>query len=70
MAKSSSDKVPVILLFTDTGSTRVFLKKIFKDDYFILEVDSPKEVLDKTKTTKLEVIIIDDKLKIDLPFLL
>lgn len=70
MAKSSSDKIPVILLFTDVGSTRVFLKKIFKDDYYILEVESAKELLEKIKTTKIEVIIIDDKLKIELPFLL
>lgn len=70
MAKVSSDKVPVILLFTDIGSTRVFLKKTLHEDYYILEVDSPKELLDKVKTTKLEVIIIDDKLKIDLSFLL
>jgi diguanylate cyclase (GGDEF)-like protein len=70
MAKTSSDKIPVILLFTDVGSTRVSLKKIFREDYYILEVDSPKELLDKLTNTKIEIIIIDDKLKIALSFLL
>ena len=61
MAKISSDKLPVILLLTHVGATRVLLKKIFDEEYFILEVDYPKEALEKAKSTKLEVIILDDK---------
>lgn len=61
MAKISSDKLPVILLLTHVGATRVLLKKTFDEEYFILEVDYPKEVVEKVKSTKLEVIILDDK---------
>jgi diguanylate cyclase (GGDEF)-like protein len=39
----------------------VLLKKIFNEEYFVLEVDYPKEVIEKVKSTKLEVIILDDK---------
>ncbi|MBM3191444.1 MAG: diguanylate cyclase [Chlamydiae bacterium] len=61
MAKASSDKLPVILLLTHVNATRVLLKQTFNEEYFILEVDSPQEVLEKVASTKLEVIILDEK---------
>lgn len=70
MAKSASDRISVILLFTPIASTRVFFKKHFSEDFYVLEVDSPRETLEKLASTRVEVIVLDDKLSISLQDLL
>lgn len=69
MAKSSSDNLPVILLLSDSGSIRVFLKKTFGEEFYLLEVDSEQEVLEKLTTMKIKAVIFDDKTKINLHLL-
>lgn len=70
MAKGSSDKIPVILLFTHMPSTRVFLKRAFGENYYLLEVDDTKEALEKLLSTKIIAMILDDKVREPLiPFL-
>jgi PleD family two-component response regulator len=66
MAKVASDKLPVIVLYSKSGSARVFLKKLFQENYFLIEVSSTKEALEKIATTKTFAVIFDEKTKIDL----
>jgi diguanylate cyclase (GGDEF)-like protein len=70
MVKSVFDPIPIILLFTHSGSTRVFFKKTFREAFYILEVNSSSEVIEKLMSTKIEFVILDDKLAISLQELL
>lgn len=66
MAKVASDKLPVIVLYSKSGSVRVFLKKLFHENYFLIEVSSVNEALEKIATTKTFAVIFDEKTNIAL----
>lgn len=61
MSQSYSDKLPVVLLYTESGSHRVFFSELFRHQYYLLEVDSEKELLDKLYSMKILVSILDEK---------
>ena len=61
MPPSFSDKLPVAILFTQSGSTRVFFSKLFRDNFFLLEVDSEKELLEKLYSMQIVFTILEEK---------
>ncbi len=69
MSKSFLDKLPVILLYTESGSARVFFNHLLTDEYYLVEVESEKELLEKIQSMKIYAVIIDDSIKIQLPYL-
>lgn len=61
MAKISSDKLPVIVLFSKKSSTRVFFKNFCHDLYFLLEVSNTETLLEKLQQLKIFALVIDEK---------
>jgi diguanylate cyclase (GGDEF)-like protein len=70
MSKTPSDKLPTLLLCTDAEDIVFFFKTLLDEEYPILHVTNDKDCLETLSTTKIAVIIIDDKIKGALPILL
>ena len=70
MSQSFSDKLPIVLLYTQSGSHRVFFEQIFREKYYLCEVDSEKELLEKLYSMKILVTILEEKIFKDLPAVL
>ncbi|MCH9630149.1 MAG: Response regulator PleD [Chlamydiia bacterium] len=62
MLNTPSDKLPVVLLLSSKASTRVFIKQTLFDKYYVLEVEDEIEALEKLKRTKIEIVIVQDRL--------
>jgi diguanylate cyclase (GGDEF)-like protein len=61
MSQSFSDKLPVVVLYTQSGSHRVFFSEIFRDQYYLLEVDSEKALIDKLYSMHVLFCILEEK---------
>lgn len=66
MGKSPSDNLPIILLLSHSGLTRVFLNMAFEDSYHLLEAETSQEILELLKITAVKIAIFDDKADEDL----